>query len=127
MTKLASLREDLAAALSRLEEALARPKDTFVRDAAIQRFEIAFELCWKMLKTFLAQEHNAVCTSPRTCFKAAFKNGIIADDPFWIELTRLRNYTVHTYNEMLAEYVYVRLPEAARRFREALERTAEST
>ena len=124
MTKLESLREDCGAARMRLEEALERPKDPFIRDAAIQRFEIAFELCWKLLKAFLQERHNAVCTSPSTCFKAAFKNNVISDNPFWIELTKLRNYTVHTYNEQLAEYVYERLPEAARRFREALEKTA---
>jgi hypothetical protein len=30
--------------------------------------------------------------------------------------TVLRNYTVHTYSEQLADYVYDRLPEAVRRF-----------
>ena len=124
MTKIQSLRRDLGSSVTRLEEALALPKNDIVRDSAIQRFEIAFELCWKTLKAFLEVEHNAVCTSPRSCFKAAFKNGVIADDPFWIDLTKLRNYTVHTYNERLADYVYGQLPAAAARFREALHATA---
>jgi len=115
MTKLPSLRKDLASAITRLEEALALPKDSIVRDSAMQRFEIAFELCWKTLKAFLEEEHNAVCTSPRTCFKAAFKNALIGDDPFWIDMTKL-----HTTNESLAEYVYARLPACVARFREAL-------
>ena len=59
----------------------------------------------------------------RTCFRAAFKNGVIEDDPFWLDLIALRNYTVHTYNERLADYVYTRLPEAARRFRAVLDAT----
>jgi nucleotidyltransferase substrate binding protein (TIGR01987 family) len=116
-----SLREDFAAAVGRLEHALALPQDDIVRDSAIQRFEISFELCWKYLKAFLEEEHNAVCTSPRTCFRAAFKNGVLDNDPFWINLTALRNYTVHTYSESLADYVYARLPEAARRFRMVLD------
>lgn len=120
MKKSQSLREDFAAAITRLEHALALPKDDIVRDSAIQRFEIAFELCWKYLKAFLEEEHNAVCTSPRTCFRAAFKNGVLENDPFWIDLTALRNYTVHTYSENLADYVFARLPEAARRFRTVL-------
>jgi len=91
-----------------------------VRDAAIQRFEISFELCWKFLNAYLEEQHNAVCTSPRTCFRAAFRHGVIDDDPFWINLTVLRNYTVHTYNEQLADYVYSRLAETARRFRAVL-------
>jgi hypothetical protein len=95
MKKTASLRADFAAAVARLEEALALPKDAIVRDSA-----------------------------PRTCFRAAFKNAVIEDDLFWIELTALRNYTVHTYNESLADYVYSRLPETTRRFRAVLDATA---
>src|SRR6267378_8622131 len=30
------------------------------------------------------------------------------DDPFWIDVTVLRNYTVHTKNERLADYVPIR-------------------
>ena len=116
MTKSELLRADFERATARLDEALSLPKDAIVRDSAIQRFEISFELCWKFLKAYLEEEHNVSCTSPRTCFRAAFRNGVIEDDPFWIDLTVLRNYTVHTYNEQLADYVYDRLPEAVRRF-----------
>ncbi len=124
MTKRGKLRDDFEKATARLEEALALPKNPIVRDSAIQRFEISFELCWKFLKSYLEEEHNIACTSPRMCFRAAFKNGVIEDDPFWIDLTVLRNYTVHTYNEDLADYVYDRLPEAVRRFRALLGATA---
>ena len=124
MTKSESLREDFSAALARLDEALAKEKDAFIRDAAIQRFEIVFELCWKYLKAYLEEEHNMVCTSPRTCFRAAFKQNIIEDDPFWIDVATLRNYTVHTYNEELAEYVYARLPKAAERFGKVVKKTS---
>lgn len=94
-----------------------------MRDSAIQRFEISFELCWKLLKAYLEEQHNAPCTSPRTCFRTAFRHGVIGNDPFWIDLTVLRIYTVHTYNEQLADYVYSRLAEAARRFRAVLAAT----
>ena len=124
MTKGAALRADFERATARLAEALALPKDAIVRDSAIQRFEISFELCWKFLKAYLEEEHNVSCTSPRTCFRAAFKHGVIADDPFWIDLTVLRNYTVHTYNEDLADYMYSRLPETVTRFRALLHATA---
>ena len=124
MTKRRSLRTDFDRATTRLEEALALAKNDIVRDSAIQRFEISFELCWKFLKAYLEEEHNVSCTSPRTCFRAAFRNGVIKDDPFWIDLTVLRNYTVHTYNEELADYVYGRLPEAVNRFRVLLNAVA---
>ena len=121
MKKSAALREDFAAAIGRLEQALALPKDDIVRDSAIQRFEISFELCWKFLKAYLEEEHNASCTSPRTCFRAAFKNGVLNNDPFWIDLTVLRNYTVHTYSESLADHVYGRLAEVARSFHDIID------
>ena len=47
MTKSQSLRADFARAVTRLDEALAVPKDPIARDSAIQRFEISLELCWK--------------------------------------------------------------------------------
>ena len=124
MTKSQSLREDFQKATGRLRDALALPKDSIVRDSAIQRFEIAFELCWKYLKAYLLETHNAVCTSPSTCFRAAFAQGIISDDPFWMDLTKLRNYTVHTYDESLADFVYGQLPEALARFRRVLDAVA---
>src|SRR5437879_6866882 len=74
MTKSGSLRADFEKAITRLEEALALPKDAIVRDSAIQRFEISFELCWKFLKAYLEEEHNASCTSPRICYRAAFRH-----------------------------------------------------
>lgn len=123
VTKRKSLRADFERATTRLAEALALPKDAIVRDSAIQRFEISFELCWKFVKAYLEEEYNVSCTSPRTCFRAAFKNGVIADDPFWIDLTVLRNYTVHTDNEQLANHVYDQRPEAVRRFRALLNAT----
>jgi len=123
VTKARSLRADFARSVARLDEALALPKDSIVRDSAIQRFQISFELCWKLLKAYLEEEHNASCTSPRTCFRAAFRHGVIDNDPFWIELTVLRNYTVHTYNEQLGDYVYSRLPETVGRFRAVLAAT----
>ncbi len=90
MTKAQSLRADFARAITRLDEDLALPSDPIVRDSAIQRFEISFELCWKFLKAYLEEQHNTSCT----CFRSAFRHGIIDNDPFWIDLTVLRNYTV---------------------------------
>jgi hypothetical protein len=65
-----SLRADFARAVTRLDEAVALPKDPIVRDSAIQRFEISF-------KAYLEEEHNALRTSPRTCFRSAFRHGVI--------------------------------------------------
>ena len=57
--------------------------------------------------------------------RSAFTHRVIDNDPFWIDLTVLRNYTVHGYNEQLADYIYSRLAETARRFRAVLAATAD--
>jgi nucleotidyltransferase substrate binding protein (TIGR01987 family) len=87
------------------------PREPIVWDSVIQRFEISFELFWRFLKAYLEEQHNASYTSPRTCFRSAFRHGVIDNDPFWIDLTVLRNYTVHTHNEQLDDYVYSQLVE----------------
>lgn len=121
MTKLESLLEDFQKAIFHLEEILKMEKSEVVRDAAIQRFEIAFDLCWKTAKAFLQERHNSTCVSPRSCFKEAFRQGVINHDDFWIEITSLRNYTAHTYKEKLAEQVYQSLPKSLSYFKTILQ------
>ncbi|MBI2120848.1 MAG: nucleotidyltransferase substrate binding protein [Parcubacteria group bacterium] len=111
-TKFQSLHEDFTKALLRLDEVLALPKNDVVRDSAIKRFELCFELGWKAMKAYLEENHNVACASPRTCFREAFRVGAIDYDEHWINLTSTRNYTVHTYREAFAEKIYAELPRA---------------
>ena len=93
-----------------LEEVLKKPKDGFMRDSAIKRFELAFDLAWKTIKAFL-EEKGLVCISPVSCFKEAYRQGLIEYNDAWVkELVETRNKTVHTYDEDLAEEVYAALP-----------------
>ena len=110
MTKFESIFEDLKKALLCLEEVLKEEKTDITRDSAIQRFEIVFELAWKTIKAFLEEQHNIACVSPINWLKEAFRTGIIDYDDQWLQISKLRNYTVHTYNEKLAEKVYAGLP-----------------
>lgn len=120
MTKFVLLLKNFEKAASRLEEVLQIEKTDIVRDSAIQRFEIVFDLAWKTLKAFLEEYHNITCASPRNCFKEAFRQELIKYNEFWIEITSLRNYTVHTYSEIFAEKVYADLPQALKYFKELL-------
>ena len=49
MTKFESLLEDFLHIVERLEEILREQKIDIVRDSAIKRFELAFDLSWKTL------------------------------------------------------------------------------
>lgn len=116
----------LARAVERLEKALSQPKDEFVRDSAIQRFEFCFELSWKVLQSYLELE-GLEARSPRAAIRGAFQVGLLSDDTGWLDILELRNLTSHTYDEALAEKLYAALPAVLLRFRSLLERLKEES
>ncbi|MEK6804447.1 MAG: HI0074 family nucleotidyltransferase substrate-binding subunit [Nitrospirota bacterium] len=110
----------LDTAIGRLEKALARPVDEFVRDSAIQRFVLTFELLWKSLKTY-AEEAGVEVFSPRDSLRTGFQLGIIEERQDWFRMLEDRNLTSHTYNETTAEAIYSHLWTYVRLIRSALE------
>jgi len=116
MSKTQSLLIDFEKTLSRLAEVLQQEKTDIVRDSAIKRFELVFDLSWKALKTFLEENHNVICNSPKTCFKEAFHQGILDYNDFWLDVVSERNYTAHTYKEKLAEQIFAKLPTSLKHF-----------
>ena len=120
-----SLRK-LTRALGRLDEALAEPEDNpLVIDGTIQRFEFVFELFWKTLRRFLAEE-GVTATTPREALQAAFAAGWIADEAAWLAMLEARNETSHTYDEARARDVYTSIrqhfPELAHAHRFLVDR-----
>ncbi len=107
--------KDLDQALHRLSEALDQPKNPFIRDAAILRFELVFELAWKSVQT-LARSEALEVNSPRSAFQAAFTLGLTDDETVWPAILEARNLAVHTYHENLAEQLYESLPRFAEAF-----------
>lgn len=97
-----------ADALESLREVLQMPKDEFLRDSAIKRFEFTYELAWKAIKAHL-EEKGVSVYSPRDAIRAAFQDGLIADDPLWLQMVETRNQSTHAYGEPLAEQVYGKL------------------
>jgi nucleotidyltransferase substrate binding protein (TIGR01987 family) len=108
-SKFLSLRALLEKAVGRLARALDQPKDEYIRDSAIQRFEFTFELVWKTLKAYLGDQGVQVY-SPRDSLREAFRAGLIDDDPVWLKTVELRNLTSHTYHEPTADTIYEMLP-----------------
>ena len=96
-------------------------KNDVVRDSAIQRFEFTFDLAWKTVKTYLGGQKGVVCDSPKDCIREAYAQGLIAYDDAWLAMTDMRNETVHTYNEEVAEKIYARLPDALQKYQTLLE------
>ncbi|TKB72847.1 MAG: DUF86 domain-containing protein [Nitrospira sp.] len=104
-----------AQALRRLQEALGEPETAIVRDAAIKRFEFTFELAWKAIQRCLREE-GLDCRSPKGCLREAFQQGLIPDDPRWIEMIDDRNLTAHTYDEETAKTIFKHLAGHSVRF-----------
>lgn len=102
-------------ALASLQAALAQPKNEFVRDAVIQRFEYTYELAWKMLKRHLDESEGAATIDPlsrKDLFRMGGERGIVENVEAWLVYHRARNETSHTYDEDKAEQVY----DVARQF-----------
>jgi nucleotidyltransferase substrate binding protein (TIGR01987 family) len=116
MTKIEAQIKQYGEALNRLNEVLALPKNDVVRDSAIQRFEFCLDLAWKSVKTFLEEKSGVICNSPKDCFREAYKQGLIQYDDDWLKLVDMRNETVHTYNQEMAELIYSQLAPSAVKF-----------
>jgi len=108
--------EDFKKAIKRLEEVLKVKKTPVVRDSAIKRFELCFDLAWKSVKNF-AKEKGVECYSPRDCFKTGFQLGLIEYDKRWLEMIKDRNLTAHLYKEAQAEKVYKKLKDYLKLFK----------
>lgn len=115
MTKYQATLKEFTDALNRFEEVLREEKTEFIRDSAIKRFEIVFDLSWKVIKAWM-EDRGVTCTSPLGCFKEAYRQGLINYEEIWVEMVKTRNKTAHTYSQKLAEEVYAKLPEALTTF-----------
>ena len=116
MTKLEATIKQFENALTRLREVLAVSKNDIARDSAIQRFEFTLDLSWKMIKAFLEDRKGIICVSPKECFREAYRQGLIEYSDEWIKFVDMRNETVHTYKEEVAERIYAQLPDTLKYF-----------
>lgn len=126
MTKSESLKEDFKKALARLEEVLRHEggEDRDIRrDSAIKRFELTFDLSWKLIKASL-EDRGIACTSPLGCFREGYREKILVNDTIWMDMVKMRNETVHTYNLRLAEKVYDKLSSTLDAFQKLAEAIA---
>lgn len=92
-----------------LEKSLQIKEPSIVEKAGvIQFFETTFELAWKLLKDYEEYLGYEV-KSPREAIKRAFNIEIISNGSLWLEALIDRNLTVHTYDESIANEVYIKI------------------
>ncbi len=105
-----SLSKAIASLTNALQAAKLRPKDEFVRDASIQRFEYTYELCVKSLRRQL----TAMSDSPaeidalgyRDMIRMGVERALIKSEVPWFGYRELRNITSHAYDPAKAKKVF---------------------
>ena len=73
----------------------------FIQSGIIDKFELQFELGWKLFKALLAYEGDPVSASgsPRDVLKTAFQYYDFMDESLWLRMLRDRNDSAHIYDE----------------------------
>jgi len=102
--------EDFEKALKNLDEAVNIASTDIEIDGAIKRFELCYEISWKLIKEWLADK-GIICKNPRDCFKYAYENNLIKDEKIWLEMIEDRNELVHTYASEESRIIFERIKE----------------
>lgn len=110
MVKIENKYANFLNAVKRLNEANTAYKSNlsneFYQDALIKRFELAFELAWKTIRIYFAEEGYKLMTgSPKAVLAGAFQEGIIQNEQIWLDMLADRNDATHDYDNELAKKV----------------------
>lgn len=107
--------ENFASALANLEDAPNQDlNNDFVQSGLINKFNLQFELSWKLLKRLLEYEGATLAASgsPRAILKEAYRFYDFIDEAAWLDMLRDRNTNVHIYDNKLAQDLIQRILNA---------------
>lgn len=113
--------KDFSKMINNLEESLKQKRDEFMRDSAIKRFELCFDLAWKSIKNY-AKKQGVECYSPGQCFKETYQLQLIDYEQEWMNMIKDRNLPTHHYDENNADEIYNRMDKYLGMFKDLLER-----
>ena len=86
-----------------------QPEYRTFRAGAIQNFEFTYELSWKAMRSWIADNISKTMVDGITrkeLFRFAAENTLITDPVAWFSYHRLRNQTSHTYESATAIEVF---------------------
>ena len=99
--------ENYKNALATLERVEAFSKDHSLTEVEalglIQSFEFTHELSWKVMKDYLEAQGFVDIHGSGDATRLAFANDLIDDGVTWMEMTKSRNRSSHTYEQEIAE------------------------
>ncbi|MCD8046326.1 MAG: nucleotidyltransferase substrate binding protein [Clostridiales bacterium] len=88
-----------------LEEAQMRdPEDSFVLSGTVQKFNLTFDIAWKVMKDIIVKYHKIqtfATGSPRETLRMAYSVNLISDDA-WMMMLNMRNELSHDYDGSMA-------------------------
>ncbi|MCD8148771.1 MAG: nucleotidyltransferase substrate binding protein [Clostridiales bacterium] len=91
--------------LAALEKAPTRdPEDDFVLSGTVQKFNLTFDIAWKVMKDIIVKYHKIqtfATGSPRETLRTAYSVDLIADDA-WMMMLNMRNELSHDYDGSMA-------------------------
>lgn len=94
----------------RLENDITETEENVIKAGVIQNFEFTYELCWKFMKRWLELNLTPGLldgVSRKELFRYALENRLINSFEDWVKYHELRNTTSHTYNEDVADEIYI--------------------
>ena len=83
--------------------------DEILKEGIIQRFGYTHELAWNVIKDFLSEIRDVKTYGSKDATREAFKAELIKDGDVWMEMIKSRNKTSHTYNEEIAQEIYMKI------------------
>lgn len=106
--------ESFTNSLEALEEVRQRDlADSFVVSGAGAKFNITFDLAWKVMKDIITEDYAVVDFpkgSPREVLRKAFEFELISDDG-WLDMLRDRNNLTHDYDGTVVKEICRKLLE----------------
>jgi nucleotidyltransferase substrate binding protein (TIGR01987 family) len=104
--------ENFKSAMLLLEEAVAIVQSDAVSDLVkaglVQRFEVCWELGWKVIRDYLADSGTPLdVATPINAIRSGFEIGLIADGDLWVEAMRARNAMAHEYDAQKFEQTVI--------------------
>lgn len=121
--------ESFRRSLAALEEVRERDlTDSFILSGAGAKFNITFDLAWKVMKDIIIQYFAVVDFpkgSPREVLRKAYEFQLISDEA-WLDMLRDRNDLTHDYDGEIVKEVCKRLINCYLALLEEFRKTAET-
>ena len=77
------------------------------KQGIIQAFEFTHEVAWNVLEDYLEDQGEQNIRGSKDATRSAFKVSLISNGELWMAMIQSRNISSHTYDEAIAELLFV--------------------